>query len=380
MAIFFSIFFSLYFAINYYIFIRGWEALAIIHELRIIYLITFLVFSFSYIIAKFLERWLPGFLYNFFLKIGSYWFAVMLYTFLSIFLIDIIRILNYFFHFIPNYIYNKYDYVKFDLGLTVIIITSIILILGFLNTKKIRIKTLNLTLSRKKSSLRYLNTVLVTDIHLSPLNDEKFSSTIVKKINELNPDIVFIAGDIVDDNAKTLTKEKIGVSLKNITAKYGIFVCTGNHEFINGINGCENYIKNLGFNLLRDETYLLNEGLLIVSRDDSSMRNIDGKGRKSLEEIMINKSKDHPIILLDHTPFKLEQAQKNNIDLQLSGHTHHGQLFPLNIITNMIYEKSWGYLRKGNTQYYVSCGVGTWGPRVRTGSVPEIINLKLNFL
>ena len=380
MIIFFSIFFSLYFAINYYIFIRGWESLAIFPQLRIIYLIIFSIFCFSYIIAKFLEKRLPGFLYDFFLKIGSYWFAVMLYTFLTILLIDIVRILNYFLHFIPNFVYDNYNNTKFILGLAIVIITTVIIILGFLNTKKIRIKTLNLTIARKKSSFQNLNAVLVSDIHLSPLNDEKFSSTIVKKINELNPDIVFIAGDIVDDNAKTLTARNIGVSLKNITAKHGVFVCTGNHEFINGIKGCEEYIRNLSFNLLRDKTYLLKEGLLIVGRDDSSMKSFDGKSRKSLEEIMMNESKDYPVILLDHTPFKLEQAEKNNIDLQLSGHTHHGQLFPLNFITSMIYEKSRGYLKKVNTQYYVSCGVGTWGPRVRTGSISEIINLKLEFV
>jgi predicted MPP superfamily phosphohydrolase len=304
----------------------------------------------------------------------------MLYTFLTILLIDIVRILNYFLHFIPNFVYDNYNNTKFILGLAIVIITTVIIILGFLNTKKIRIKTLNLTIARKKSSFQNLNAVLVSDIHLSPLNDEKFSSTIVKKINELNPDIVFIAGDIVDDNAKTLTARNIGVSLKNITAKHGVFVCTGNHEFINGIKGCEEYIRNLSFNLLRDKTYLLKEGLLIVGRDDSSMKSFDGKSRKSLEEIMMNESKDYPVILLDHTPFKLEQAEKNNIDLQLSGHTHHGQLFPLNFITSMIYEKSRGYLKKVNTQYYVSCGVGTWGPRVRTGSISEIINLKLEFV
>jgi uncharacterized protein len=380
MIVFFSIFFSLYFAINYYIFIRGWESLAFVPQLRIIYLIIFLIFCLSYIVAKFLEKRLPGTVYDFFLKIGSYWFAVILYTYLPILLIDIVRILNLFFHFIPNSVYDNYNNTKFALGLAIVIITTVIIVSGFLNTKKIKIKTLNLTITRKKSSFKNLNAVLVSDIHLSPLNDEKFSSAIVKKINKLNPDIVFIAGDIVDDNAKTLTERNIGVSLRNITAKYGVFVCTGNHEFINGIKGCEEYIRNLGFNLLRDKSYFLNEGLLIVGRDDSSMKGFDGKSRKSLEEIMLNETKDYPVILLDHTPFKLEQAEKNNIDLQLSGHTHHGQLFPLNFITSMIYEKSWGYLKKGNTQYYVSCGVGTWGPRVRTGSVSELINLKLEFV
>jgi predicted MPP superfamily phosphohydrolase len=83
---------------------------------------------------------------------------------------------------------------------------------------------------------------------------------------------------------------------------------------------------------------------------------------------------------MDHTPFGLDEAMNGKVALQLSGHTHHGQMFPLNFITKMIYEKSWGYLRKGATQYYVSCGVGTWGPPVKTGSPSEIVNLKIKFV
>ena len=102
--------------------------------------------------------------------------------------------------------------------------------------------------------------------------------------------------------------------------------------------------------------------------------------RLSLNNIINDSVKEYPIILMDHTPFGLEEAEKNGVALQLSGHVHNGQLFPLNYITSMIYEKSWGYLKKGKTQYYVSCGVGTWGPPVRTGSYPEIINLKIKFI
>ncbi len=86
-----------------------------------------------------------------------------------------------------------------------------------------------------------------------------------------------------------------------------------------------------------------------------------------------------PVILLDHQPVRLQEAEEAGIDLQLSGHTHAGQLFPLNLINKKIWEKHWGYLKKGTTQYYVSCGVGTWGPPVRTGSIPEIVRIKVSF-
>ena len=98
-----------------------------------------------------------------------------------------------------------------------------------------------------------------------------------------------------------------------------------------------------------------------------------------MAEILSAVDTGRPLILLDHQPYRLAEAEEAGIDVQLSGHTHAGQLFPLNLINKKVWEQYWGYLRKGKTQYYVSCGVGTWGPPVRTGSRPEIIQIRLTF-
>ncbi len=123
----------------------------------------------------------------------------------------------------------------------------------------------------------------------------------------------------------------------------------------------------------------INDEFYLIGREDREIDRFSSKHRLKLEDILKNTRNDLPKILLDHTPFKLEEAAENNIDLQLSGHTHHGQFFPGNLITKMIYEVSWGYLKKNQTHYYVSCGVGTWGPPVRIGSVSEIVNIKIKF-
>jgi predicted MPP superfamily phosphohydrolase len=204
-------------------------------------------------------------------------------------------------------------------------------------------------------------------------------SKIVSRINELNPDVVFIPGDIVDDRAATLKSEGIGVSLSKIKSKYGVFASTGNHEFINGIIGTSKFITDNGINLIRDSSLLVADSFTLAAREDGSKNNFTGEPRKSLQEIMSGVDKNYPIILLDHTPFKLEEAEANGVSLQLSGHTHHGQMFPLNFITKMVYEVSWGYNKKIDTHFYVSCGVGTWGPPVRLGSESEIVNLKITF-
>jgi hypothetical protein len=121
------------------------------------------------------------------------------------------------------------------------------------------------------------------------------------------------------------------------------------------------------------------DSFYVVGRKDRTAYRFGRDGRLPLQEILDKGGVDRNLflILLDHQPLHLEEAQQAGIDLQLSGHTHAGQLFPLNLINKLVYEKNWGYLKKGATHYYISCGVGTWGPAVRTGSVPEIVEIRV---
>ena len=380
MAIFFSIFFTVYSALNFYIFFRGWQALEGSPQLKIPYLILFIIFSFSYLAAKLLEKILTPLFYDILLGIGSFWFAFMVYFLLAALAIDIVRLFLLLFHLVPAFVNQNYVFTKQIIALVVIVIVSIVVYVGFLNTRILYVKNLNLELRKGSGDLNELRAVLISDIHLSPINNGRHLKRIVQKINELNPDIVFIAGDFVDDRAEALKSRDIGSSLLDLKSKYGTFAITGNHEFINGINKCENFIKEYGIHLLRDTSIKIGNSFYVVGRDDRAKKQFTKEDRKPLADIMNDVDKSLPIILMDHTPFGLDEAEKNNIDIQLSGHTHHGQMFPANLITQMIYEVSWGYLKKGNTQYYVSCGVGTWGPPVKIGSRSEIVNLKIKFI
>jgi predicted MPP superfamily phosphohydrolase len=166
--------------------------------------------------------------------------------------------------------------------------------------------------------------------------------------------------------------------LQQLEAPHGVYAIPGNHEYFSGINAAVDYMEKAGINVLRDSTIRVAEGYFLVGRDDRQGNAFGGK-RQTLDSLMQNVDKSLPVIMLDHQPFALEEAEKNGVDLQLSGHTHHGQLFPFNFITKKVYEVSWGYKRKGNTHYYVSCGVGTWGPPVRVGHRPEIVIINLTF-
>jgi predicted MPP superfamily phosphohydrolase len=380
MALFFIIFLTVYTAINSYVFIRGWQAISAYPMLKPVYAVLFIVLAYGYVLAKVLYKFLSPMLYDILLGAGAIWFAFMVYFLLSILFIDIIRMFDGWLHFLPSIITQNYENAKQITAIVVIALVSLIVFLGNLNKRNIEIRTIEINVPKGDSKLDSLNIVMASDIHLSPIDGERLLVRIVDKINSLNPDIVLLGGDIVDDRAKVLEDRGIGVSFRKLKSKYGVYSITGNHEFINGVDSCVRYAENFGIKFLRDSSTIIDSSFYLIGRDDTSMPQFTGKPRKSLEEIVKDLPDNYPKILLDHTPFKLEQAEKNRIDIQLSGHTHHGQIWPGNLITKMIYELSWGYKKKGNTHYYVSSGAGTWGPPVRTGSSSEIVNLKIKFL
>jgi hypothetical protein len=379
MALFFTIFFTVYTALNYYVFIRGWQALHTLPVLKPFYIVFFIFIAYGYVIAKVLNKYLYPLAYDIILSVGAIWFAFLVYFLLFLLGLDLIRLFESFFQFLPKYFHNNYEQSKKITAIVILALVSLIVFLGNLNKRDITIKNLEITLPKGSGKLNELNIVMASDLHLSPIDGERLLSRIIDKINSLNPDIILFAGDIVDDKANILKERGIGESFKKLNPKYGIYSITGNHEFINEVEPTVKFMEDYGMKVLRDSYELVYSSFYVIGREDVAMRQFTGKARKSLEQIISTINSDYPTILLDHTPVKLEQAEKNGIDLQFSGHTHHGQIWPANIITNMIYEVSWGYLKKGNTHYYVTSGAGTWGPPVRTGSKSEIVNIKIKF-
>ena len=379
MALFFIIFFTVYTSFNFYVFLRGWQVISAYPVLKSVYAVLFVIIAYGYVLAKVLYKYLHPLAYDILLGVGAIWFAFLAYFILSLLLIDIVRLFYGWFHFFPSIITNNYETAKRFTAIIVIALVGLIVFLGNLNKRNIEIRTLEISIPKGNSKLDELNIVMASDIHLSPIDGERLLVKIVDKMNSLNPDIILLAGDIVDDKAKVLDERGIGESFRKLKSKYGVYSINGNHEFINGVDSCVRYAEKFGIKFLRDGYELIDSSFYVIGREDSSMPQFTGKQRKSLEEIVKNIPANYPKILLDHTPFKLEQAQQNKIDLQLSGHTHHGQIWPANIVTSMIYEISWGYKKKENVHYYVSSGAGTWGPPVRTGSSSEIVNIRIKF-
>lgn len=377
--IFFSIFFLLYGLINFYIFLRGWQAIPVDSPFRVPYAAIFWVLALSFIAGRFLERVAITPFSTAVVWVGSFWFAAFAYFTLSLLLIDLLRLINYLVPIFPSFMTADIARTKIILAVGLCSAVVIALVYGYFNARSPRVKELELSIPKQVDSVKTLDIAVASDIHLGTIIGRERLNGIVEKINSLHADLVLFPGDIVDEDLAPVVNQNLGETLRTIKAKYGVYAITGNHEYIGGVEEAVRYLTEHGIRVLRDEVVNVNGSIVLVGREDRSISQFNGKKRKPLAELMTGVDKRYPIILMDHQPFGLREAVEHGADVQLSGHTHHGQLWPFNAITNAVYELSWGYLKKGQTHFYVSSGVGTWGPPVRIGNTPEIIHLRLTF-
>ncbi len=377
--IFISIVLLVYSSVNYYIFVRGLQAIPKDSQLRNYYIILFILTASAFWAGRILENFMLNWFTETLVWIGSFWLAFMLYYFLFAVLFDLLRLGNNFFGIFPSFVTENYSKVKMISLAAVITIVTGTIIFGHLNFINPRIHTFEISLPKKESNLNSLNIAVASDLHLGTIVGNGRLNDFVEKVNSLNADIVLLPGDIFDEDIGPIIKKNLGKELERLKAKYGVFASTGNHEYIGGVEAAVDYMQKHGIKVIRDSSVLIDSSFYVVAREDSAINRFSNNRRKSLSEIIEKLDKNYPTILLDHQPHRLVAARKNNIDLQLSGHTHHGQLWPLNHITSMIYEISWGYEKIENTHYYVSSGFAGWGPPVRTGSRTEVVNILVNF-
>ncbi len=377
--IFFAIFFSITGLLSYYVYIRGLQSIPSTSSLRTPYTIVFWIVAMSFMAGRLLERSLPTFLADFFIWVGSFWIAATLYFLMAVVLLDLLRLSNHFFSFFPAVVVRNYPQAKSLACIGVIGLVGLLLLGGYINSVKPRIKKLHLTIAKKAPSMKSLNLVAISDIHLGTIVGRSRIDSIVDKINSLDPDLVLLPGDIVDEDLKPVIKQNIGDALKHIKSRLGVFAATGNHEYIGGVEEACAYLTEHNVTMVRDQSIKIADSFFLVGREDRSIGRFAGHLRKGLPELMSSVDKNYPVILMDHQPFGLEEAEQQGVDLQLSGHTHYGQLWPINYIVKSIYELAWGYRKIARTHFYVSSGVGTWGPPVRIGNYPEIVQIQLNF-
>ncbi|MBN2159621.1 MAG: metallophosphoesterase [Spirochaetes bacterium] len=377
-VIFLIVVLMIYGSANFYIFIRGWQALPRELSFRAPYLVLFLLLSFSYIAGRVLERFAICAASEGLIWIGSFWFGLLLYLLLGVALCDLLRLLNWLAQIIPVPS-EAYARAKQIAAAVVPAVAVMAVLAGYINTLHPRIRTLDIEIPKQAGGRQTLDIALATDIHLGTIISNSRLQKMVDMINGLHPDVVLLGGDIVDEDLTPVIENNLGELLRSIRSRYGTYAVTGNHEFYGGVGKACRYLDEHGVTVLRDRAVLIDGSFYLVGRDDRAISQVSDKKRMPLDELMKGVDRSLPVIMMDHQPLNLPEAAEHGVDLQLSGHTHHAQLWPASIVTDLIYEVSHGFKRIGGCAYYVSCGYGTWGPPARLGSYPEIVQIRVRF-
>ena len=295
---------------------------------------------------------------------GYYSLPFLLYLFLLVLLSDIVIWINRKIKILAPEIMNSQNF-RISRLCILFVVPLIIIIIGAMNNNYIRVSQYAVEVPRQRSEITQLRIAFAADFHLREATNTQILQEFVTKINSLNPDVLLICGDVLEGDRHGEKTDRFEELFRRIKTKYGVFAVSGNHEMHGG--GKRDFFINSDITLLEDKVQLIDRAFYLVGRNDGH-----GLQRKSLDELLIPVQDSLPVILLDHRPVDIDRVSKSIVDIQLSGHTHNGQLFPINFIVRKLYELSWGYMKKNHTHFFVTSGLQTWGPRIRTAGVSEI--------
>lgn len=326
-------------------------------------------------------------------RLSTYWLGVMLYMLMAVALIDIIRFLLKHTRLKKSFLFTSKTLVT--MGIVTAVFLSCICTYGLYNARNIKLKTYDIDVDKSCGDTKDLKIALIADLHMGYSIGAREITNMVTKVNEINPDIVLIAGDIFDNSFDGLDDpEEICRQLQSIKSKYGVYATYGNHDIEEklivgftlgktsektGSDEMDNFIYESGITLLRDETMLINDEFYIVGRRDYEKPSTGDGSRLSAQELTKNLDKSKPIIFVDHEPLELQEIADAGADIDLSGHTHDGQLFPANIAVKFSWENPCGMIKIDNMYSIVTSGVGVFGPYMRVGTDSEICEINVHF-
>ena len=327
------------------------------------------ILALSFLAGRILERYTVCAASDFLIWIGALWLGIFIYLFFGFIIADSIQGIVHLFTKTTNL--QKVAY-------SIIIVASIIIsFAGYINARTPHVKEITIHID-KPSSIKNLRIAYASDIHLGSIIANSRLQKLVMLINTAQPDLIIFGGDILDEDIKPVIENNLGELLVKLKAPYGVIAVPGNHEYIGGIDNAVNYITNHNIKVLRDDIFTIGD-IQIIGRDDRMKPAFTGQNRLPIDNLLKKVNIKKPVIVIDHQPIAISKTAALPVDLLLSGHSHHGQLFPFNYITAKLYEISWGYKILHNTHVYVSSGYGTWGPPMRTNSYSEIVIFNLTF-
>lgn len=343
---------------NGYLFWRIWQTMIGIPLWgKVVATILFWLIAVSlFIVIGLREMQLPDGLLKPMFNIGAVWMVFLLYMVLLLCVLGIAKI------FIPT-MGNTLWYA--------LVTTICLLLYGYVNYKHPRVEHINVLLEKEFEG-NPMRIVAVSDVHLGYGTGISTLRNYVKLINDQHPDLILITGDLIDNSLRPLLHEPFDEVLSTLHAPMGIYMVPGNHEYISGMEACDEFLKRTPICLLRDSIVTLSNGIQLVGRDDRTNRR-----RKSLIELLHQTDNRYPVIVLDHQPYQLAKVDSLGVDIQLSGHTHHGQVWPLSLVTDYLYEQSHGYRKWKHTHIWVSSGLSLWGPPFRIGTDSDMAVIEL---
>lgn len=353
----------LYFCINRLFISRGYKII-----FTIIFAALFLIFP----VSGFFSSSQSNLFQQVLSKISGYSLPFLLYVFLVVFLYDLFLLMNYFFRWVPVEMRKSFWY-RFSFLLSVVTLSVLIVVGGVINLNTIRVSRYEVSVPRKNSRLETLRVAFVADFHIHRNIPFSFVEQFVGKVEDLNPDLMLYGGDIVDDRNVHPEQDKLIDLFRQIEPRFGVFGVLGNHEFYRG-HADGNFFKQAGIVLLNDSLVQVGDDFIISGRLDEHFRD-----RKPVKEILGENLLKLPVLMIDHRPTSFDEVSQFPVDAHFSGHTHNGQLFPLNFILKGMYELAWGYKKKMNTHFFVTSGLRLWGPPVKTTGKSEIMVIDFKF-
>ncbi|OGS33585.1 MAG: hypothetical protein A2293_12400 [Elusimicrobia bacterium RIFOXYB2_FULL_49_7] len=378
--LFISLALLIYASINTYVFVRTFQALPATLPLRSFYVALFLLLAISFIAGRILEQNAPGALSTLLVWIGSFWFSMLLYGFLFCLTVDLIRLVHHIVPFLPQPVSSPPERIKSILLVLALMLIATLHIVGFLQARRLHIREISLTLPARQSSLSELHVAVASDFHLGTIIGRRRLQVILERLNQGQPDLVLLIGDILDEDPQSAIRQKLDEMLRlSLNPRLGTFAVTGNHEYIGSIHKTAPFLASAGITLLRDSIHTISNGLRLVGREDLAAERFFGQSRKPLGDILSGNTADLPLIVMDHQPARIQEAAEAGADLLLCGHTHAGQFWPINLIVNRLFRFAYGYGKMENLSVYVSSGAGTWGPPIRLSASPEVVHLRLHF-
>lgn len=382
---------NVYFLMRLFIWLKNIHVKTKKWYIRVPILIVYIFFASAMIVGFFLPK--GSDIKAAMVSIGNYWYGVGLYTAIALIVADLARFI------VIVTKRNKLRTRKIHILAGILCLVFIISCstYGVIHAGVIYTTNYEVSVDKKAGDIKSMNIVLVADLHMGYNIRQKQIKQMVEKINASNPDLVVIAGDIFDNDYDSLDNpdELINI-LRDIVSKYGVYACYGNHDIEEKIMGgftfrfdksekrqsdirMDEFLEKANIKLLRDEYVLIDNSFYLYGRPDAVRPGRDIDVRKTPDELVEGLEQSKPIIVIDHEPRQLDELANAGVDLDLCGHTHDGQLFPLNITCRLIWENSYGYLKKGNMHNIVTSGVGLYGPFMRVGTNAEICNIKVSF-